>query len=86
MPNLFRRPEQEISSEPSNIPQTSFSSVNSSFCVLTFGLRNGPAEFQWLMGRILHDFKDVLQVYIDNIAVFSSNSRAPQAGWIGCKY
>ena len=41
------------------------------FCVMPFGLRNGPAVFQRLMDRVLHNDKDVSQVYIDDIAVFS---------------
>ena len=36
-----------------------------------FGLRNGPAVFQRLMDNVLHQNKDVSQVYIDDIAVFS---------------
>ena len=38
---------------------------------MPFGLRNGPAVFQRLMDRILHSDKDMSQVYIDDIAVFS---------------
>ena len=42
------------------------------FVVMPFGLRNGPAVFQRLMDHILHKDQDVSQVYIDDIAVFSS--------------
>ena len=38
---------------------------------MPFGLRNGPAVFQRLMDRVLHEEKEVSQVYIDDIAVFS---------------
>ena len=38
---------------------------------MPFGLRNGPAVFQRMMDRVLHQDKDISQVYIDDIAIFS---------------
>ena len=43
------------------------------FCVMPFGLRNGPAVFQRLMDQLLHEDKEIAQVYIDDIAIFSDN-------------
>ena len=43
------------------------------FAVMPFGLRNGPAVFQRLMDKILHQDKEYAQVYIDDIAVFSTS-------------
>ena len=43
------------------------------FVVMPFGVRNGPATFQRLMDRLLHQDLDISRVYIDDIAVFSSN-------------
>ena len=65
----------QIPIEPADIPKTAFCSPRGKyeFCVMPFGLRNGPAVFQRLMDRILHSYKDMLQVYIDDIAVFSSS-------------
>ena len=40
---------------------------------MPFGLRNGPAVFQRLMDQLLHQDKDFSQVYIDDIAIFSSS-------------
>ena len=42
------------------------------FCYMPFGLRNGPAVFQRLMDNLQHCDKEFAQVYIDDIAVFSS--------------
>ena len=43
------------------------------FIVMPFGVRNGPATFQRLMDRLLHQDLDIARVYIDDIAVFSSS-------------
>ena len=43
------------------------------FLVMPFGLRNGPAIFQRLMDGILHADKEICQVYIDDIAIFSQS-------------
>ena len=43
------------------------------FVVMPFGVRNGPATFQRLMDRLLHQDLDIARVYIDDIAVFSSS-------------
>ena len=43
------------------------------FQVMPFGVRNGPATFQRLMDRLLHQDLDISRVYIDDIAVFSSS-------------
>ena len=41
------------------------------FCMMPFGLRNGPAVFQRLMDQLLHQDRDIAVVYIDDIAIFS---------------
>ena len=41
------------------------------FCRMPFGLRNGPAVFQRMMDKILHQDLDHCRVYIDDIVVFS---------------
>ena len=46
------------------------------FVVMPFGVRNGPATFQRLMDRLLHQDLDISRVYIDDIAVFSSSWEA----------
>ena len=46
------------------------------FQVMPFGVRNGPATFQRLMDRLLHQDLDISRVYIDDIAVFSSSWEA----------
>ena len=43
------------------------------FCRMPFGLRNGPAVFQRLMDKILHQDLDYCRVYIDDIVVFSQS-------------
>ena len=43
------------------------------YCFMPFGLRNGPAVFQRLMDRLLHRDKEISQVYIDDIVVFSAS-------------
>ena len=63
----------QIPIEPGDIPKAAFCSPwgKFEFCVKPFGLRNGQTVFQWLMDRMLHNDKDVAQVYIDDITVFS---------------
>ena len=46
------------------------------FQVMPFGVRNGPAMFQRLMDRLLHNDQDISRVYIDDIAVFSTSWEA----------
>ena len=43
------------------------------FARMPFGLRNGPAVFQWLIDKLLCVDQAISRVYIDDIAVFSSN-------------
>ena len=43
------------------------------FCRMPFGLRNGPAVFQRLMDKILHQDLNYCRVYIDDIVVFSQS-------------
>ena len=54
-----------------DIPKTAFCTPwgKFEFVVMPFGLRNGPAIFQRLMDSILE--KEICQVYIDDIAIFS---------------
>ena len=65
----------QIPIESSDIPKTAFCTPwgKFEFCMMPFGLRNGPAVFQRLMDKILHGDQDVSRVYIDDIAVFSSS-------------
>ena len=42
------------------------------FCRMPFGLRNGPAVFQRLMDKLLHQDLAFSRVYIDDIVVFSA--------------
>ena len=43
------------------------------FTVMPFGLRNAPAVFQRMMDQVLSRDRDVSAVYIDDIAIFSTN-------------
>ena len=58
-----------------DIPKTAFCTPwgKFEFRVMPFGLRNGPALFQRLMDGVLHQDKDICQVYIDDIAVYSQS-------------
>ena len=64
----------QIPIETTDQPKTAFCSPwgKFEFMVMPFGLRNGPAVFQRLMDHILHKDQENYQVYIDDIAVFSS--------------
>ena len=58
-----------------DIPKTAFCTPwgKFEFAVMPFGLRNGPAVFQRLMDRLLHEDLAFSRVYIDDIAVFSAS-------------
>ena len=64
----------QIPIEPGDRQKTAFCTPwgKFEFCFMPFGLRNGPAVFQRMMDGLLHQDKEMSQVYIDDIAVFSS--------------
>ena len=64
----------QIPINPTDCPKTAFCTPwgKFEFCFMPFGLRNGPAVFQRLMDGLLHRDKEISQVYIDDIAVFST--------------
>ena len=64
----------QIPIDSADSPKTAFCTPwgKFEFCFMPFGLRNGPAVFQ-RMDRFLHQDKEMSQVYIDDIAVFSSS-------------
>jgi len=42
--------------------------------MMSFGLSNAPAAFQWFMNKIFGDLLDVyVVVYLDNILIYSIN-------------
>ena len=41
--------------------------------VMSFGLKNGPSEFQNIMNDILNSFSHFTIVYIDNVLVYSNS-------------
>ena len=65
----------QIPINPADCPKTAFCTPWGKFeyCFMPFGLRNGPAVFQRLLDNLLHRDKDISQVYIDDIAVFSTS-------------
>ena len=65
----------QIPIRPDDCPKTAFCTPwgKFEFCYMPFGLRNGPAVFQRLMDSLLHKDKEFSQVYIDDIAVFSTS-------------
>ena len=65
----------QIPVKPEDSPKTAFCTPwgKYEFCFMPFGLRNGPSVFQRLMDTLLHKEKAISQVYIDDIAVFSSS-------------
>ena len=64
----------QIPIEPGDRQKTAFCTPwgKFEFCFMPFGLRNGPAVCQRMMDGLLHPDKEMSQVYIDDIAVFSS--------------
>ena len=65
----------QIPIRPDDCPKTAFCTPwgKFEFCFMPFGLRNGPAVFQRLMDGLLHRDKEISQVYINDIAVFSTS-------------
>ena len=65
----------QIPVNPVDIPKTAFCTPwgKFEFVVMPFGLRNGPAVFQRLMDNVLQQDKQISQVYIDDIAIFSES-------------
>ena len=65
----------QIPVNPVDIPKTAFCTPwgKFEFVVMPFGLRNGPAVFQRLMDNVLQHDKQISQVYIDDIAIFSES-------------
>ena len=65
----------QIPIDPVDMEKTAFCTPwgKFQFCVMPFGLRNGPAVFQRMMDNLLHRDKEVAQVYIDDIAIFSAS-------------
>ena len=65
----------QIPIDPPDCPKTAFCTPwgKYEFCFMPFGLRNGPAVFQRMMDGLLHRDKEISQVYIDDIAVFSAS-------------
>ena len=44
--------------------------------VMSFGLTNGPADFQWFINDVLHSFLDVCCIaYLDDILVYSETPK-----------
>ena len=43
------------------------------FTVMSFGLRNAPATFQWMMDGLLLNHTDYSSVYINDVAFFSNS-------------
>ena len=65
----------QIPINPSDCQKTAFCTpwAKYEYCFMPFGLRNGPAVFQRLMDSLLHQDKQLSQVYIDDIVVFSAS-------------
>ena len=38
---------------------------------MPFGLKNAGATFQWAMTLIFHDFKSIIEVFLDDLAAHS---------------
>ena len=59
---------------PKNIEkkQPSLRPLASEFQVMPFWLHNAPATFQRMMNEVLHDCQEFCEVYIDDVAVYSS--------------
>lgn len=64
----------QIEMDPKDTPKTEFSVENGhyEFTRMSFGLKNAPATFQWVMDNVLIDlFGNNCLVYLDDIIVFS---------------
>ena len=64
----------QIAIDDKSIPKTAFRCHKGlfEFLRLTFGLRNAPAAFQWIMDNVLGDLiGPVCRVYLDDVVIYS---------------